>query len=276
MPSQIGYNLLLDINKEMKELFMDTIREHHDTWQPDKKDNLIYAYITEMYKCEENKKSFTDDQLIMIFLDLFLGASQTSGTTLTFLLLRMLLHPDVQEKAFRVINESLNPNNPLSYADRVKVPYIEAIILEASRLYPISALAAPRRVLRDTTLDGYTIPAGTTVYANIYAVHHSVEYWEDPEVFRPERFLDAAGNVHSVESVISFGLGKRRCLGELLARQCVFIFFIGILQKYQICPVPDTTLPSSIPGNGILLTTQKYNARPHIHPSSKIGSITSI
>lgn len=56
----------------------------------------------------------------MIFLDLFLGASQTSGTTLTFLLLRMLLHPDVQEKAFQVISESLDPNKPLYYADRVK------------------------------------------------------------------------------------------------------------------------------------------------------------
>lgn len=44
-----------------------------------------------------------------------------------------------------------------------RVPYIEAIIHEASRLYPISALAAPRRVLKDTVLDGYTIPAVTMI-----------------------------------------------------------------------------------------------------------------
>lgn len=59
VPNQIGYNLLLKINKEMKELFMDTIRQHHDTWQPGKQDNLIYKYITEMNKCEKNKETFT-------------------------------------------------------------------------------------------------------------------------------------------------------------------------------------------------------------------------
>lgn len=57
-------------------------------------------------------------------------------------------------------------------------------------------------------IETYLLMQGTTVYANIYAVHHSNEYWEDPEVFRPERFFDENGNVHSTERVMTFGLGK--------------------------------------------------------------------
>ncbi|GLV31426.1 Cytochrome P450 305a1 [Carabus blaptoides fortunei] len=261
IPEKIGYNLLLTLNKEVEELFKGTIKQYQNTWQPGRQDNLIYSFLSERERCEENKKTFTDEQLIIVFLDLFLGATQTSGATINFVLLMMLLHPHVQAKAFEEINESLDPNKPLYYKDRVKVPYVEAIILEVSRLFPIAALAAPRRVLRDTVLDGYTVPKGSTVYANLYSVHHDDSYWCDPEVFRPERFLDGKGNVQSNDRLLNFGLGKRRCLGELLARQCIFIFFVGILRKYQICPVPNQVLPSTKPAPGIFLSPQKYKAR---------------
>lgn len=61
-----------------------------------------------------------DDQLIMICLDLFIAGANTTSQTLNFILLMMLLHPDVQEKAFHAVNSSLDPNEPLLYVDRVK------------------------------------------------------------------------------------------------------------------------------------------------------------
>ncbi|GLV44385.1 Cytochrome P450 305a1 [Carabus blaptoides fortunei] len=261
IPDRIGYKLLLNINKELKEFFMEIIRYHHETWEPNRQDNLIYRFISERYRLDESKESFTDDQLVIIFLDLFLGASQTSGSALSFILLRLLVHPEIQEKVYKEISESLDPNEPLSYADRVKVPYVDAVISEVSRMYPIAALAAPRRAVKDTVLDGYHIPAGSTIFANIYSVHHDREFWGDPEAFRPERFLNKNGTVQYGERLLNFGLGRRRCPGEQLARQAIFIFLVGILRKYKICSVPNSELPSMEPAIRLFLTPQKYKAR---------------
>lgn len=59
IPEKIGYNLLLKLNKEMKEFFTETIMHHYDTWQPGRQDDLIYSFITEMKQNEENQKTFT-------------------------------------------------------------------------------------------------------------------------------------------------------------------------------------------------------------------------
>ncbi|GLV42629.1 Cytochrome P450 305a1 [Carabus blaptoides fortunei] len=262
IPEKIGYSLLVKLNKEMKEFFVDTIEQHHETWQPGRRDDLIYSFITEMKTNEEeNKNTFTDDQLIMMCFDLFIAGANTTSQTINYIFLNMLLRPEIQQKAAEAIKMALDPNKPLSYADRVKVPYIEAIILEVSRLYGITPVIGPRRVLEDTTLDGYKLAKGTTVLISIHSVHNDKEYWGDPEVFRPERFLDENGHIQSMDRVMNFGLGKRRCLGELLARQCIFIFFVGILRKYQICSVPNIKLPSFDPIPGITLSPQKYKAR---------------
>jgi cytochrome P450 len=52
--------------------------------------------------------------------------------------------------------------------------------------------------------------------------------------------------------------GKRRCLGEALARSCLFIFFAGVLQNFEICPVPGKELPGEAPVPGLTLSPQPY------------------
>lgn len=118
---------------------------------------------------------------------------------------------------------------------------------------------------------------------SLYSIHKDPEYWEDPEVFRPERFLDADGKLLYKDRLLPFGLGtffefliskfsncliggnffagRRRCLGEILARQCLFLFFIGILRQYSVVKAEDAQLPSGIPLPGITLTPERYFAK---------------
>ena len=63
--------------------------------------------------------------------------------------------------------------------------------------------------------------------------------WKDPEKFLPERFLDEQGNFVSSNHVIPFSVGPRHCLGEQLARMEVFIFLVGMLQKFEFLPDPN-------------------------------------
>ena len=76
------------------------------------------------------------------------------------------------------------------------------------------------------------------VQANIWAVHNDPKVWKNPEKFFPERFLDNQGNFVSSNHVIPFSVGPRHCLGDQLARMEIFIFLLGMVQKFEF--LPDT------------------------------------
>jgi cytochrome P450 len=73
---------------------------------------------------------------------------------------------------------------------------------------------------------------------NLWNVLHDREHWGDPEVFRPERFLDADGRFIKDEFMIQFGAGKRVCLGEILARNMLFLIFSTLMQEF-IFRIPE-------------------------------------
>ena len=74
-----------------------------------------------------------------------------------------------------------------------------------------------------------TVPVGSVMMH----VHMDLKTWDDPEVFRPERFINEQGEFVKHSHLIPFSLGKRQCLGEVLARQELFLFTATLLQKFR-------------------------------------------
>jgi methyl farnesoate epoxidase/farnesoate epoxidase len=72
----------------------------------------------------------------------------------------------------------------------------------------------------------------------LWSVLHDREHWGDPEVFRPERFLDADGRFIKDEFMVKFGAGKRVCFGETLARNMLFLVFSTLMQEF-IFKIPE-------------------------------------
>ncbi len=68
---------------------------------------------------------------------------------------------------------------------------------------------------------------------NGYAVNHDADHFSDPDLFRPERFLDSEGRYRKDDRVLFFGVGKRRCVGELLAKAELFLFTTSLVQKFR-------------------------------------------
>lgn len=258
-PEKSGYSLIKNLNFEFHAFFMEIVQEHLESYSEEKSaDDLIYAFIKEM-KSQENDKSttFTVTQLIMVILDIFIAGSQTTAITIDLALMITLMRPDLQAKCQQEIQNVLGFDGNPEYADRSKMPFIEAMLLEVQRFFHIVPISGPRRVLKTCDLDGYTIPKNTTILIGLRTVHMDTEFWKDPEVFRPERFLDANMKIKSVERFVPFGAGRRKCLGDQLAKACIFTFYVGILQKFNL-KAYQNEYPSMELLPGITLSPKPY------------------
>ncbi|XP_018367758.1 PREDICTED: cytochrome P450 18a1 [Trachymyrmex cornetzi] len=97
---------------------------------------------------------------------------------------------------------------------------------------------------RDVMLNDYMIPAGTSIVSLLYAVHMDPELWDEPEAFRPSRFLSADGKVSQPPFFMPFGVGRRKCLGEILARMEIFLFFTSLMHMFNLSLPEGAPLPS--------------------------------
>lgn len=112
--------------------------------------------------------------------------------------------------------------------------YTLCVIAETLRLSSVAPIGAPHRAMSDQSVNGYFIPKGTILIPNLRFIHMNPEIWGDPQSFRPERFLTEDGTFKGHESLIPFSVGKRKCVGENMANDVVFLFTTNLLQKFSI------------------------------------------
>ncbi|XP_035208273.1 vitamin D 25-hydroxylase-like [Stegodyphus dumicola] len=128
-----------------------------------------------------------------------------------------------------------------------------------TNVYPSSNSASV-----DAIVGGYDIPKGTEIIANFWAVHYDPEYWEEPEKFKPERFLiEENGKLTTTkpESYIPFSVGRRNCPGELVALIELLHYFVVILQNFNLLPEADDKPPDVIGEVGISYHSKPQNLR---------------
>ncbi len=96
------------------------------------------------------------------------------------------------------------------------------------------------------------------VLAQIGAVLWDEKVFPEAQKFKPERFIDSSGGLKKCEQLIPFGVGKRSCLGESLARMELFIMFVTIMQKFDFKPLDKNQLPTLKAKTGFLRSCQNY------------------
>jgi 26-hydroxylase len=122
-------------------------------------------------------------------------------------------------------------------------------------------------------LNGYTIPKGTQVIPLIHAVHMSPSLWKDPEVFNPERFLSADGTkVVKPDYFIPFGVGRRVCLGDVLAKAELFLFFSTILHTFKLTLPQGATMPDLRGQAGVTVSPQSFQVKNSFFPGQTFSS----
>ncbi|KAK3738904.1 hypothetical protein RRG08_006472 [Elysia crispata] len=182
------------------------------------------------------------NQLDRVVFDLLIGGSETSATTLLWFYLYMIHFPDIQEKFYEEIAKGIGTNRYPTGQDRAALPYVNAVILEIQRLSSISPFAVTHRCNKETTVAGYTIPKDVQILLHLDSVMLDDKIWGNAKIFRPERFLKE-GKLHCPEFFVAFGLGKRSCPGESLAKVELFLFTVSVIQRFKIIPADPNDLP---------------------------------
>ncbi|XP_076192751.1 cytochrome P450 2D6 isoform X2 [Aptenodytes patagonicus] len=189
------------------------------------------------------ERGFNYNNLRLVTADLFAAGSETTSTTLQWAFLYMLLHPEIQGKVQAEIDKVIGRERSPTMEDQVSMPYTNAVIHEVQRYGDVVPLGLPHMTYRDTELQGFFIPKGTTIITNLSSVLKDEAVWEKPNEFYPQHFLDANGQFVKPEAFLPFSAGRRACLGEQLARMELFIFFTTLLQKFTFVLPEDQPRP---------------------------------
>ncbi|KAL3490239.1 cytochrome P450 [Aspergillus germanicus] len=165
---------------------------------------------------------------------MYTGGADTTVSTISCFFLAMALHSEVQKKAQEELDRVLGSNKLPTFEDRSKLPYIDAIVKESLRWHPVAPMGIPHMCTEDDVYEGYRIPKGSLIMANIWTFTHDAETYKDPETFNPSRFLSLNPEVDP--HTLSFGFGRRICPGRILADSTVFLTIAKSLAVFDIRP----------------------------------------
>nr|WAQ80658.1 methyl farnesoate epoxidase/farnesoate epoxidase [Tigriopus japonicus] len=243
---------LVDISKifnTMEDVCISAIESHKADFElGDIPRDFIDAYLQHQANPESGASFHGEDgtsNLVGVIVDLFAAGSATISMTLTWAVLLLANRPELQKILNKEIHQVTAGNRLISYSERTKVPLVEAFILEVQRKANVAPFSLFRQANRDCQFQGYFIPKGTVILPNIGRALNNPEMFENPEEFKPERYIKD-GKFSHAPNAIPFGVGKRRCLGETLAKAELFIYITRFLYHFDIKPDGDQPIRETL------------------------------
>ncbi|KAL8132288.1 hypothetical protein AgCh_007964 [Apium graveolens] len=187
----------------------------------------------------------SDHNISIIILEMFFGGSETTSSTIEWVLAELLRSPETMKKVKEELHRVIGPNKKIKESDIDKLSYLQAVVKETLRLHPALPLLLPRYSTKDTNYMGYLIPKGTQVFVNAWAIGRDPDVWEDPSSFKPERFLDSTIEYNGQNfEMIPFGSGRRICMGLDLAHRILHLCLATLLWSFDwqldISSTPET------------------------------------
>ncbi|KAF8188653.1 putative monooxygenase [Pholiota molesta] len=165
------------------------------------------------------------------------GLDTNASVALTFIM-AMILHPQIQKKAQIELDTVTGKDRLPHISDRSKLPYIRSVMAETLRWAPPVPLGLPHAVTEDDIYEGYHIPKGSLIQANIWHMLHDPDIYPDPMTFSPERFNGDDAAMDSAKELV-FGFGRRVCPGIHFAEGTFFAIITTLLAACDILPGLD-------------------------------------
>lgn len=220
--------------RESRKLLLSIVSDRRDS-APDDDYDFLSMYLT---ATDKNGNRFDDDELLDELMTLIVAGYETSAGTLNWAWYLLAQNPEAQsqllDEAKRLIPEPAAVNEQTAN----DMTYAQQLLEETLRLYPPVWLFT-RRAEQDDSLGNFDIQSGSDIYLSPYILHHTAEYWPDPDTFDPHRFGTDSPNRKGDRPYFPFSLGPRRCLGEYFSFLEMKIHLGLLVQQFRMSPDSD-------------------------------------
>ncbi|KAJ7956139.1 Cytochrome P450 [Quillaja saponaria] len=198
--------------RRFDQLFDQIVTEHLNPNKTKDEQKDLVDVLLDIQKNGSFEIPLTIDNVKAIILDMFAAGTDTTFITLDWGMTELLMNPQVMQRAQMEVRSTLGDRRIVSESDLPQLQYMKAVIKEIFRLHPPVPLLVPRESIEDVVIDGHEIPAKTRFFVNAWAIGRDQETWENPEVFKPERFLNSNIDFKGQDfELIPFGAGRRGC-----------------------------------------------------------------
>ncbi|CAN8328319.1 unnamed protein product [Cochlearia groenlandica] len=203
-----------------------------DECKGDKDGNTMVNHLLSLQ--QQDPQYYSDVIIKGLMLAMMLAGTETSAITLEWAMTNLLKHPQVLEKARSEIDDKIGENRLIDEPDVASLPYLQNIVSETFRLFPVAPLLIPRTATEDMKIGGYDVPRDAILLVNAWAIQRDAEFWEDPERFDPDRFNnDESGSEKYAYKLMPFGNGRRICPGAGLGRRIVTLALGSLIQCFD-------------------------------------------
>ena len=214
----------LRLKAEIRELIYQEIRQRRKLLASESHQDILSLLLLAK---DEKGKRMTDEELHDELITLLFAGHETTASALSWMFYWIHYVPEVQTK----LRSELGLLGEADYKKINNLPYLNAIISETLRIYPVASGAFARIPTQPISILGHKLDRDDWLSISIYALHHREDLYPDSKQFKPERFLE---KTYSPYEYIPFGGGNRRCIGSALALLEMRLVTATVLSRFQL------------------------------------------
>ncbi|XP_006457263.1 hypothetical protein AGABI2DRAFT_123130 [Agaricus bisporus var. bisporus H97] len=231
---RVAREIRVDLNRITNVPFENVLKNMRDGTAPE-------SFVSVSLEDHRHRPNFEMQETSIKYAaaQIFGGAYDTTVASMKTFILVMLLYPDIQQKVHEEIDSVIGFDQLPDFSDKVRLPYLSAVLKELLRWNPITPLVIPHCTTADDVYEGYYIPKGSIVLANAHAMLHNPDNYPNPVEFRPERFMKEGVEILDPFTAGVFGFGRRICPGSHVAQSILYIIAASFLSLFDVKPVLD-------------------------------------
>ncbi|KAG2327224.1 hypothetical protein Bca4012_036203 [Brassica carinata] len=220
-----------NLGSKLDKFFQGLVDEHRRNRGKTEFKNTMITHLLTLQ--ESQPEYYTDETIKGLVLVIIVAGTDTTAVTLEWTMANLLNHPDVLAKAKTELDNVVSSKGRLmEESDTSTCTYLNNVISETLRLYPAGPMLVPHASSVDCKVAGYDIPRGTWLFINAWAIQRDPKVWDEPEVFKPERFDSEESKTHQGK-FMPFGMGRRACPGMGLAQNVLVLALGSLIQCFD-------------------------------------------
>ncbi|XP_031254537.1 cytochrome P450 71D9-like [Pistacia vera] len=221
------------LHKELDRILENIINEHKKSDKMEENKDLV-DILLELQGRDDLQFCLTTEGIKATIFDIFVGGSDTVATTMDWAMSELIKNPGLMKRVQDEVREVFNRKGKVDETGINEMKFLKLVIKETLRLHPAGPFLLPRESIERCEIKSFNVPAKTRVLVNAWAIARDPKYWSEPEIFKPERFLDLDIEYTGTNfKFIPFGAGRRMCPGTSYALASVEIALAMLLYHFD-------------------------------------------